>query len=841
MHPARKTKAAPPDPPASGKTLPVTPSSEPTQALDPRATHIAQGEDLERIREATQSMPQGAPSRIDSAQPGDTQAPGTGATMPVEDVDPSKRVQVSLKELRRIVAEKTKEREESGATPPLVPGEQTQVLPVSAETTLRIPPGEDSPTSLMSVDSMVPEATLILRPGESTQAPGLPVEEGATTLMAVDSAVPERTLILRAEDFPSQDPSTGKVSVELAAAPEDSKPRDPAEDTEGTAKRPPERVQEALERMELGTALLPQVAPASGSGEGEETTTPIQKPLQGMGSTHPDATLIVRREELEQGGTVEPEPATTLMPLAHPDATLIVRREELEQGPKIEPAAVPEAAADPAPSTLLMPLAHPDATLIVRREELDTVAKTEPTAVPEAAADPAPATLLLPLAHPDATLIVRREELETAAKTEPLPEPESVAEPATTLMPLAHPDATMIVPREELEQGAKTEPLPEPEAVAEPATTLMALAHPDATLIVRREELEKGARIEPAAVPEAAADPAPATLLMPLAHPDATLIVRREELDAVAKTEPVPDPVPEAVAEPATTLLPLSHPDATVIVRREELDEGGTAKPLAEPEPGAVPEPPPSPSTGFLLVPGPVSPGESPAVPPPPQEPETQLLPKPQPAQPTLAMPRQEPAPATLLMPRVGPGVPASTMMLPVEELSALSEIPSPPVEGQPEAVSPYETQVMRTAPRPQPPPAPAAQAPPFVAPEAQPTSARGRPLFWVAGGVLVLLGVVGAVWAFRPGPLGGSASGPALPSLGESRARREIPPALKRYEEQARKGDAGAMRYLGTCFANGLMVPQDLAEARYWYRRAAEAGSMKAREELAQLEQSGK
>lgn len=38
-----------------------------------------------------------------------------------------------------------------------------------------------------------------------------------------------------------------------------------------------------------------------------------------------------------------------------------------------------------------------------------------------------------------------------------------------------------------------------------------------------------------------------------------------------------------------------------------------------------------------------------------------------------------------------------------------------------------------------------------------------------------------------------------------------------------AEKGDAEAQTYLGTLYANGLMVPQDHAEAVQWYRLAAE------------------
>jgi TPR repeat protein len=63
----------------------------------------------------------------------------------------------------------------------------------------------------------------------------------------------------------------------------------------------------------------------------------------------------------------------------------------------------------------------------------------------------------------------------------------------------------------------------------------------------------------------------------------------------------------------------------------------------------------------------------------------------------------------------------------------------------------------------------------------------------------------------------------------------------LKGIKEKAEAGDASSMRYLGTCFANGLGVPRDVEEAKRWFRRAAEAGSQAAREELAILQRQEK
>ena len=48
-------------------------------------------------------------------------------------------------------------------------------------------------------------------------------------------------------------------------------------------------------------------------------------------------------------------------------------------------------------------------------------------------------------------------------------------------------------------------------------------------------------------------------------------------------------------------------------------------------------------------------------------------------------------------------------------------------------------------------------------------------------------------------------------------------------------------MRFLGTCFKEGLNVPRDPEEAEYWFKRAAEAGGSKAGEKPAQPEGKAK
>jgi hypothetical protein len=56
-------------------------------------------------------------------------------------------------------------------------------------------------------------------------------------------------------------------------------------------------------------------------------------------------------------------------------------------------------------------------------------------------------------------------------------------------------------------------------------------------------------------------------------------------------------------------------------------------------------------------------------------------------------------------------------------------------------------------------------------------------------------------------------------------------------YLEQAKAGDAHAMRMLGVMYYYGLNVPQDREKGLYWYRKAAERGSDAARIELEKLE----
>ena len=97
--------------------------------------------------------------------------------------------------------------------------------------------------------------------------------------------------------------------------------------------------------------------------------------------------------------------------------------------------------------------------------------------------------------------------------------------------------------------------------------------------------------------------------------------------------------------------------------------------------------------------------------------------------------------------------------------------------------------------------------------------------------GVLVVLGAAAYLWFGR-----GAAPLPP-PFLAEAVSPESVPKAARVYLEQAKAGDARAMRMLGAMYYNGLNVPKDRAKGIYWYRMAAEKGSDAARIELSQLE----
>ena len=104
-----------------------------------------------------------------------------------------------------------------------------------------------------------------------------------------------------------------------------------------------------------------------------------------------------------------------------------------------------------------------------------------------------------------------------------------------------------------------------------------------------------------------------------------------------------------------------------------------------------------------------------------------------------------------------------------------------------------------------------------------------------LALGLLVVLGVAGYLVFSRS-----SAPHSPLPPV-VAAPESVVPPGAQAYIEQARAGDAHAMRMLGVMYYYGLNVPQDREKGLHWYRKAAEKGSTAAQAELAKLETTGK
>ncbi len=126
-----------------------------------------------------------------------------------------------------------------------------------------------------------------------------------------------------------------------------------------------------------------------------------------------------------------------------------------------------------------------------------------------------------------------------------------------------------------------------------------------------------------------------------------------------------------------------------------------------------------------------------------------------------------------------------------------------------------------------------------------QPTAAAGqtqnrslgpaipRPIPWKLPVGLSTLMVIGAAayLVFSRGPAAQSLPPPSAASAQAPASGAQI------YLEQAKAGDAHAMRMLGVMYYYGLDIPQDREKGLYWYRKAAEKGSDAARSELSKIE----
>ena len=97
----------------------------------------------------------------------------------------------------------------------------------------------------------------------------------------------------------------------------------------------------------------------------------------------------------------------------------------------------------------------------------------------------------------------------------------------------------------------------------------------------------------------------------------------------------------------------------------------------------------------------------------------------------------------------------------------------------------------------------------------------------------VVLLAIAVLVVSRGPAP-----QTPVVPaSVASPIAAESVAAGAQAYFEQAKKGDANAMRMLGVMYYYGLNVPQDREKGLYWYRQAAAKGSEAAGSELNKIE----
>ncbi|MFC3231544.1 hypothetical protein ACFOGJ_30130 [Marinibaculum pumilum] len=106
--------------------------------------------------------------------------------------------------------------------------------------------------------------------------------------------------------------------------------------------------------------------------------------------------------------------------------------------------------------------------------------------------------------------------------------------------------------------------------------------------------------------------------------------------------------------------------------------------------------------------------------------------------------------------------------------------------------------------------------------------SVRARPALFLPA--LFLLALLLLAWPAPGGALAGFEEGL------RAYQRGDFPAAFEEWIELARDGDPAAMRNVGHLYRWGQGVPQDLAAAADWYRRAAEMGLDRAQANLAMM-----
>jgi len=102
--------------------------------------------------------------------------------------------------------------------------------------------------------------------------------------------------------------------------------------------------------------------------------------------------------------------------------------------------------------------------------------------------------------------------------------------------------------------------------------------------------------------------------------------------------------------------------------------------------------------------------------------------------------------------------------------------------------------------------------------------------------GLAVLVALGSVAYFFSAGWLRSSTGAPSV-RMGFLGTGETSASPTEVYLQQAKAGDAHAMRMLGVMYYYGLNVPQDREKGLQWYRKAAEKGSDAARLELAKIE----
>ena len=659
-------------------------------------------------------------------------------------------------------------------------------------------------------DSDPSDKTLILRPGASEE-PTRALDARSTLALrgAEAERMKEATGAMPVQSKPSEEPT---VALHISQVPAASTLKLPVGEPEAPSEPTAAESTQKLRAQDI--AWVAGESPEGSEGEGS-----------GMTAVDPTSRMRVSRSELSR--IVKTKEASLQPPESRETAHLSLRRED--SASTLEPEATAPGAAD---RTLILKPEIPTAPVSVLKEPNEPAAPAEATLILKPREEQGTVPIVKP--HPGSEDTTTQMPLEAAPAANAEPEQGSASEEGT--VPIHKPslepawartspdanapgaDATLVLNRES-DEG--TVPLVKP--VLEPASATMVMPQMEAKPV---PEPAPATMMMPQVEAKLVPEPAPPTMVMPqvqppiarpkAAGPGGTVPVMRTE------TPPKPD---SAVPRPKADALPggPAGPGGTVQLMRTEPVEKESAKPA--PVGGTVP---------VMRIPAPA----------------TQLMPE-QEAKAEAVVPTSTPSALSTRPITPEPFAPepvaVGTQLVPVEELSRFAEIVAEAAPAVPTPIPPAASTAFSTRLVPQQPAAPVTAAPAAVrtvsgqlpAPVVSPVLAKSAWKLWAGIAGLTVIVIAGAVLWLRPDLLGMSAGTARRPvfGAGSDGPTRPVPAALKSAKDKADAGDAGSMRYLGTCYAHGLGVPRDVEEAKRWYRKAAEAGSQAAREELANLQ----